>query len=534
MAVDVLSTAFTILKFIHSCVQSIKTSKEQLGLLATCAEELLTALDMEFSESRLVPEKCSKALEDLATLLRDIHRFVETEKDSGLLKMLLQKDGRLSKIEVFYRRIGMSIAAFQIPSLLSIQTMLAESKKAQARDTEALHTYLSALEKNNAKLLHTLEINQNNTIAMMVCIQKQLNKKNVDRAEQEFYTHTLEYLTSRSGKRVKVEDWMIASFEVEYEDSEEIGAGGFGKVYRGTWNRTEVAIKVLQNEAGVKPSPAIWSKLRHPNILQFLGANTLDDKPFLVMPYLPYNAKDFLKQRPTFERLCILRDISLGLEYLHSRGICHGDLKGINVLVDNSERALLCDFGLARLRADATVRTSTVDALQIQGSRNWMAPELLDGSPPRLPSDVYAFGMVVYELYTGDIPLFSVPYADLVDLVVHRGRRPQRPGPHEGRSIPDELWQLTEQYWAADPYERPTATQIHDKIRHMASYSRVEAGNYLNNNEAPMVQTVRSQTRPVARMSILIDGTFRHALPIQTVTDRPTANATTISASAAP
>jgi hypothetical protein len=60
---------------------------------------------------------------------------------------------------------------------------------------------------------------------MMVSIQKQLNNsQNVDRAEQKFYTHTLEYLTSRSGKPVKVEDWMIASFEVEY--GEEIGAGG--------------------------------------------------------------------------------------------------------------------------------------------------------------------------------------------------------------------------------------------------------------------------------------------------------------------
>ncbi|KAF7353978.1 Kinase-like protein [Mycena venus] len=464
-------------------------------------------LNTEFSEARLVPEKCSKALEDLATLLRDIYRFVETEKNSGFLTALLQKDGRLFNIEAFYRRIGMSITAFQIPSLLSIQTMLAESKEAQARDTEALHMYLSALEKNNAKLLHTLEVNQNNTIAMMVCIQKQLNKQNVDRAEKEFYTHTLEYLTFRSGKQVKVEDWMIASFEVDYEGSEEIGAGGFGKVYRGTWNRTEVAVKVLQNEAGVKPSPAIWSRLRHPNIVQFLGANT-----------------DFLKKRPTFERLCILRDISLGLEYLHSRRICHGDLKAINVLADNSGHALLCDFGLARLRADTTARTSTVDALQIQGSRNWMAPELLNGSPPRLPSDMYAFGMVVYELYTGEIPLFSVPYADLVDLVVHRGRRPQRPDPHEGLSLPDELWQLTEQCWVADPHQRPTATQVHDKIRHMVSYLRagaeIEPTTVLpiivppqtldeaptsSSHNASGVPTVRSKTWPVARMSISPD-----------------------------
>ncbi|KAJ7788428.1 kinase-like domain-containing protein [Mycena olivaceomarginata] len=481
MSLDPLSTAFTIFRFIQSCVQSIKTSKEQLGLLSTCTKELLTTLNTEFSKSRLVPEKCSKALADLETLLRDIHRFVETEKSSEFLKMLLQKDARLSKIAVFYRRIGMSIAAFQISSLLNIQTMLVESKKAQARDTEALHTYLSALERNNAKLLRTLEINQNNTIAMMVCIQKQLKNRNIDRAEQQFYTHTLEYLTSRSGTQVKVENWMISSFEVQYQ--EEIGSGGFGTVYRGTWNRTEVAIKVLRNEVGIRPSHAairneidIWPTLRHPNIVQFLGANTLDDKPFIVMPFVPYNAKDFLQERPTFNPLFILRDISLGLEYLHSRKISHGDLKGINVLVDNSERALLCDFGLARLKADTTARTRAVDALQIQGSRNWMAPELLNGSRHRPPSDVYAFSMTLYELYTNEIPLFSVPYADLVDLVVQRGGRPERPEPGEGRPIPQEVWELAERCWVAHPHERPTATQIHDAIEHMVSYRPKESG----------------------------------------------------------
>ncbi|KAJ7857521.1 kinase-like domain-containing protein [Mycena leptocephala] len=475
--VSALGTAYTVLEFIVTTVQALEARKEQIGVLAKCAKQLLATLNTEFSESRLVPEKCVQALEDLETLLRDIHCFVETEKAEGFLKMLFLKDARISKIEAFHMRIGMCMNAFQISSLLNVQTMLAESKMAQARDNEALHTYLSELEKNHAKLLRILEINQNNTIAMMVSIQKQLNNsQNVDRAEQKFYTHTLEYLTSRSGKPVKVEDWMIASFEVEY--GEEIGAGGFGTVYQGTWNRTEVAIKVLQNDAGVKPSAVslrneinIWSTLRHPNIVQFLGANTLDDKPFIVMPYVQYNAKEFLRERSTFEPLYILRDIALGLEYLHSRKICHGDLKAINVLVENSGRALLCDFGLARLKADASTRTisTALEAPHIQGSRNWMAPELLNGSRYRFPSDVYAFSMTLYELYTDEIPLLSVPYADLVDLVVRRGGRPERPEEDEGRLIPDELWELTEQCWVEDPHKRPTATQIHDRIKNMLS-----------------------------------------------------------------
>ncbi|KAJ7483809.1 kinase-like protein, partial [Mycena galericulata] len=212
----------------------------------------------------------------------------------------------------------------------------------------------------------------------------------------------------------------------------------------------------------------IWSTLRHPNILQFLGANTLDDKPFIVMPYIPHNAREFLRLRPSFDPLHILRDISLGLEYLHSRKICHGDLKAINVLVENSGKALLCDFGLARLKADAATRTFVhVDGPQIVGSRNWMAPEILTGSRYRVTSDVYAFGMTLFELYTDETPLFIVPYAELVDLVVHRGVRPERPVPGEGRAMQDELWELAEQCWVADPLKRPTATQLHDTVTQM-------------------------------------------------------------------
>ncbi|KAF7358316.1 Kinase-like protein [Mycena venus] len=519
--VSALGTAYTVLDFIISTVKALETRKEQLWVLAKSAKQLLAILNTEFSESRLVPEKCVQALEDLETLLRDIHRFVETEKAEGFLKMLFLKDARISKIETFHVRIGMCMNAFQISSLINVQIMLAESKRAQARDTQALHTYLSELEKNHAKLLHTLEINQNNTIAMMVSIQKQLNNsQNVDRAEQKFYIHTLEYLTSRSGKPIKVEDWMIASFEVEYGD--EIGAGGFGTVYRGTWNRTEVAIKVLQNDAGVKPSAAslrneinIWSNLRHPNIVQFLGANTLDDKPFIVMPYVRYNAKEFLRARSTFEPLYIVRDISLGLEYLHSRKICHGDLKAINVLVENSGRALLCDFGLAHLKADASTRTiSTVlEAPQIQGSRNWMAPELLNGSRYRFPSDVYAFSMTLYELYTDEIPLFSVPYADLVDLVVRRGGRPERPEADEGRPIPDELWELTEQCWNANPHKRPTATQIHDTIENILSHLPQQS------LDEPTIGT--SQTSPPSAQSIGMTTPHAQLRKIQPKKDSP-------------
>ncbi|KAJ7622026.1 kinase-like protein, partial [Roridomyces roridus] len=216
----------------------------------------------------------------------------------------------------------------------------------------------------------------------------------------------------------------------------------------------------------------IWSTLRHPNILQFLGANTLDEQPFIVMPYIPNTAREFLHREQEFDPVYILRDISLGLEYLHSRTICHGDLKGANVLVDHSNRALLCDFGLARVKADVTSRTVGMaeNATTIVGSRHWMAPELFTGAPPSTRSDMYAFGMTVYELYADEDPLCYIRTHDFVELVCRQNLRPSRPT--KIARLTDSMWDLATTCWTKRSSDRPTARKVHDVISHLITEVR--------------------------------------------------------------
>ncbi|KAJ7030810.1 hypothetical protein C8F04DRAFT_1112571 [Mycena alexandri] len=112
--VSVLSSAFTVFEFILASVQTVKAARNQLDVLSTSTQQLLTTLNQEFTESRLIPEQCVKALADLNTLLRDILRYAERIKDSGFLKLLLQKDSRAFKIEMFQKRVGVCINAFQV------------------------------------------------------------------------------------------------------------------------------------------------------------------------------------------------------------------------------------------------------------------------------------------------------------------------------------------------------------------------------------------------------------------------------------
>jgi serine/threonine protein kinase len=78
--------------------------------------------------------------------------------------------------------------------------------------------------------------------------------------------------------------------------------------------------------------------------------------------------------------------------------VVHSIFLQLNVLMDDGGKAVLCDFGLSRVRADVTSRTMKADAAIIIGSRNWMAPERLIGGSLKKPSDIYAFGMTIYEV----------------------------------------------------------------------------------------------------------------------------------------
>ncbi|KAJ7191425.1 kinase-like domain-containing protein [Mycena pura] len=466
-----LSFAFALFSFIVSTVNEVQASKTQLAELAATVGQLLATLNAEFSAANFSPKNNASALADLKVLLEEIHRFVKKEQGRSFLKALFNQDSRIAAIAGFYRRIVTTAHAFQISALLNVQSVLQRDKKAREQDTAMLRDRLKALEQSHLELCRTLEINQRNMMSVMVPIQRKLDSQEyANKPEHAFLSSTMQYLTSTSGKQVEIEDWMISSLEVDYVT--EIGTGGFGKVYLGTWNHTEVAIKVVRTTRGITPDVSIlrkeiniWLTLRHPNILQFLGANTLDNHPFIVMPYVPENARQFLERRTDFDPIYILRDVSLGLEYLHSRKVCHGDLKGVNILVEASARALLCDFGLARSKADATTRSGAKDQVSIMsGSRNWMAPELLMGSLPRTPSDMYAFGMTIYELYLNENPFATLAYSDYIELVVRSGVRPQRPDAHECPRFDSSLWDLAQRCWAADPKARPSAAHVQDRI----------------------------------------------------------------------
>ncbi|KAF7343093.1 Kinase-like protein [Mycena venus] len=157
----------------------------------------------------------------------------------------------------------------------------------------------------------------------------------------------------------------------------------------------------------------------------------------------------------------LLLETAEGLRYLHSMNIVHGDLRGNNILISDDFSVCLSDFGLANIICDNET-TGAASSSNHAGSTRWFAPELIRPTAfgcdrfNRTPaSDMYAFGCVCYELYTGSPPFSDVTPDMAAMLKVMEGERPGQPA-----QISDALWTLITTAWGEDWRQRPTAAEI--------------------------------------------------------------------------
>ncbi|KAG6908560.1 hypothetical protein DXG01_004193 [Tephrocybe rancida] len=163
-------------------------------------------------------------------------------------------------------------------------------------------------------------------------------------------------------------------------------------------------------------------------------------------------------------------DVVNGLQYLHQNSIIHGDLKGSNIVIDEQGRARLCDFGISSI-CDPKIKAWTTQSSvgSKGGSTRWQAAELFDLESDKevqntVFSDVYAFGGVCYEIFTGKVPFYQFSRDATIALQVQAHKTPLRPDepgvPWQEWGLTESIWQLMEDCWKAAPEERPTVQDI--------------------------------------------------------------------------
>ena len=229
-----------------------------------------------------------------------------------------------------------------------------------------------------------------------------------------------EQATSRSSPPC---DPLVGTTIGHYHVQRLIAAGGMGTVYEAVQKepRRTVALKVIRpgmtSRSALqrfKHESEILGRLRHPGIAQIYEAGTHGGDhgaPFFAMEFIP-GARPITRfaedgRLSTRERLRLFTKVCDAVQAGHQRGIIHRDLKPANILVDEQGRPKLIDFGVARATdADLTIATLQTDVGELVGTLRYMSPEQCEGDAIELDtrSDVYALGVVLFELLTGDLP----------------------------------------------------------------------------------------------------------------------------------
>ncbi|XP_058098391.1 serine/threonine-protein kinase STY46-like isoform X2 [Magnolia sinica] len=261
--------------------------------------------------------------------------------------------------------------------------------------------------------------------------------------------------------------WEIDAMLLKFENK--VASGSYGDLYRGSYCSQDVAIKVLKPERinvdmqrEFAQEVYIMRKVRHKNVVQFIGACTRPPSLYIVTEYMSGGSVyDFLhKQKGVFKLPSLLKvaiDVSKGMNYLHQNNIIHRDLKAANLLLDEHEVVKVADFGLARVQTQSGVMTAET------GTYRWMAPEVIEHKPYDHKADVFSFGIVLWELLTGKLPYEYLTPLQAAVGVVQKGLRPTIP-----KYTHPRLGELLERCWQQDPTLRPDFSDIIEMLQLIA------------------------------------------------------------------
>ncbi|RLN93903.1 hypothetical protein BBJ28_00023031 [Nothophytophthora sp. Chile5] len=308
-----------------------------------------------------------------------------------------------------------------------------------------------------------------------------------------------QYLDTQTGERrdqgndqaSTLPRWFVPQFEVE--TGAFIAAGGFGSVYRGQWFGTEVVVKeIILKKGDTKLKRAeflreanTWFQLNHRNVVKMYGGCHVGRLVF-VCEYASQGTLDSFSKaegRDPFQTWSALLSAATGLRYLHDVGVVHGDLKGNNILIGKDGVAKLTDFGLSFFRKNADLAEQ--GAL---GAYYWKAPECLNGEVATFASDIFSFGMCIFD---------AIPKGNCMDDIpdkndVTKGKLPNRPAVFEA-----EEWALVKEMCCFDPTLRLNIVSV--VVRLTAIVKRRDT------NRRQLLQTAYKSDTPADRENERMD-----------------------------
>ncbi|WOL07804.1 mitogen-activated protein kinase kinase kinase YODA [Canna indica] len=268
----------------------------------------------------------------------------------------------------------------------------------------------------------------------------------------------------------------------QWQKGKLIGSGTFGTVYEAT-NRNTGALCAMKEVNIIPDDPKsaeclkqleqeikFLSQLKHPNIVQYYGSETIEDQLYIYLEYVhPGSINKYVRQYCGAMTESVVRNFTRhilnGLIYLHSKKVMHRDIKGANLLVDSNGVVKLADFGMAKHLSGAAPSHS------LKGSPFWMAPEMLQATMNKeigydLAVDIWSLGCTIIEMFTGKHPWNDLEGPQAMFKVLHKD-------PPIPQTLSNEGKDFLHCCFHRNPAERPTASMLldHPFVRNANHYN---------------------------------------------------------------
>ena len=265
----------------------------------------------------------------------------------------------------------------------------------------------------------------------------------------------------------------------EYRLVDFLGEGGMGEVYRGVHSKIGrvVAVKVLTREAAssgfierFRNEARIQSSLNHPNIATLYDFLEANGQPCIIMEFVDGQVlMDLIASRgglPPDDTLHILQSVVEALQYVHAQGVVHRDIKSNNIKINSAGEIKLLDFGIAKAGTSPSL-TMTGDVI---GTLQYLSPEQIRGGVADSRSDIWALGVLMYEMITGRLPFEATTLGDLCDKI----SKASYPSPSVLRlSLPREVEGILSRCLKKKPEDRyQSAGDLLRDIRHARSVTQ--------------------------------------------------------------
>ncbi len=452
---SVIKNIYVTADTIYECVQLVKTNQSQCHRLVERIRVIVEAI-AELDQLKKIPDSNTfeRGINALECSLKECYSFINefTQQRRWYYQVLKSKKNE-KQFEFLNQQLQNCLADLNLNILAKQITNRQQDTEDQKADAVEIKSSQAEILSLNQKMLRELKDFKGDTAQreailaqQLTSLQWQLGKVRHDKLEP---------------KELIPLDYQIPFFELTF--CSRVAKGNIGVIYSGYWNEQAVAIKLLSTPLsgteGLEFSREIkiLNRLRNQHIVQFYGACLEESHACIVMEYITkgslagYLAENKLT---SMQQKQIALDIALGLQYLHKNGLIHRDLHSANILLTSEYRAKIADFGLAK-----TYAYSLSSVGKVSQALAWCAPELLFSGTTSVKTDIYSFGTILWEIFTGRKPFADLTTETILNKI-QSGKREELTA-----AIPKEIQAIINTCWSADPEKRSDTNSLIQQLQ---------------------------------------------------------------------